>query len=68
MNNIRWTAEPNREFVECALAEVLNIAERHGITPADFLRLLDSGMQMSDFLTAIDRFVPAEGTRGRNFS
>jgi hypothetical protein len=32
---------------------VLEIAQRHGITPADFVRLLDSGMRMSDFLTAM---------------
>jgi hypothetical protein len=68
MNNIGRTAEPNPELVECAIVEVLNIAERHGITAADFVRLLDSGMQMSDFLTAVDAFIRADGTRGRNFS
>src|ERR1700733_12753556 len=66
MNNIGRTAEPNREVVECAIVEVLNIAERHGITAADFVRLLDSGMQMSDFLSAVDAFIRADGTRGRN--
>jgi hypothetical protein len=68
MNNIGRTAEPSRELVECAIVEVLNIAERHGITAADFVRLLDSGMHMSDFLTAIDSFMRAEGARDRNFS
>jgi hypothetical protein len=50
------SAEPNREVVECAIAEVLGIAQRQGITPADFVRMLDSGMRMSDFLTAMGTF------------
>jgi len=54
MNNIGQPAQPNRELVERAIAEVLGIARRQGITPADFVRMLDSGMQMSDFLTAMD--------------
>jgi hypothetical protein len=55
MNNIGKPPEPNREVVERAIAEVLGIAQRQGITPADFVRMLDSGMRMSDFLTAMDR-------------
>jgi hypothetical protein len=31
----------------------LEIAQRQGITPADFIQLLDSGMQISDFLAAM---------------
>jgi len=54
MNNIRKPLEPNREVVERAIAEVLGIAQRRGITPADFVRMLDSGVRMSDFLTAVD--------------
>jgi hypothetical protein len=54
MNNTGQPAQPNRDVVECAIVEVLEIAQRHGITPADFVRLLDSGMRMSDFLTAMD--------------
>ena len=54
MNNIGKPPEPNREVVERAIAEVLAIAERQGITPADFVRMLDSGVRMSDFLTALD--------------
>jgi len=54
MNNIGQPAQPNRELVERAIAEVLGIAQRQGITPADFVRMLDSGMRMSDFLTAMD--------------
>jgi hypothetical protein len=38
---------------------VLGIAQRQGITPADFVRMLNSGMRMSDFLTAMDRFTNA---------
>jgi hypothetical protein len=54
MNNIGKHPEPNREVVERAIAEVLGIAQRQGITPADFVRMLDSGLRMSDFLTAVD--------------
>jgi hypothetical protein len=54
MNNIGKPPEPNREVVERAIAEVLGIAQRQGITRADFVRMLDSGVRMSDFLTAVD--------------
>jgi len=57
MNNIRQhnpPAEPDREFVEHAIVEVLEIAQRQGITAADFIQMLDSGMRISDFLTAMD--------------
>lgn len=50
-------AEPDREFVEHAIVEVLEIAKLQGITPADFIQMLDSGMQISDFLAAMN--VPA---------
>ena len=60
MNNIGKPPEPNREVVERAIAEVLGIAQRQGITPADFVRMLDSGMQISDFLTAVDPFTNAD--------
>jgi hypothetical protein len=54
MNNIGQTSPPHRDLVECAIYEVLEIAQRQGITADDFIRLLDSGMRMSDFLTAMD--------------
>ena len=53
MNHLRQPAEPKKEVVECAIVELLEIAQRHGITPADFIQLLDSGMNMSDFLAAM---------------
>ncbi len=53
MSNTGQSEQPNRDIVECAIVEVLEIAQRHGITPADFVRLLDSGIRMSDFLTAM---------------
>jgi len=53
MNNIRQPAEPKRELVECAIVELLGIAERQGITASDFIQLLDSGMQISDLLAAM---------------
>lgn len=53
MNSIREPAEPKPEVVECAIVELLEIAQRQGITPADFVQLLDSGMQISDFLAAM---------------
>jgi hypothetical protein len=53
MSNIGQPAEPKPEVVECAIVELLDIARRQGITPADFIQLLDSGMPISDFLAAI---------------
>ena len=53
MNNLRQPAEPKREVVECAIVELLEMAQRQGITPADFMQLLDSGMHISDFLAAM---------------
>jgi hypothetical protein len=53
MSNLRQPAEPKKEVVECAIVELLEIAQRHGITPADFIQLLDSGMQITDFLAAM---------------
>jgi hypothetical protein len=54
MNNTGQPAEPNPELVECAIAELLGIAHRQGINPADFIQLLDSGMQISDFLAVME--------------
>ena len=53
MNSIREPAEPKPEVVECAIVELLEIAQRQGITPADFIQLLDSGMRISNFLAAM---------------
>ena len=64
MNNIgqyKPQAEPNRDLVECAIAEVLEIAQRQGITAADLIRMLDSGMRISDFLNAMKMNVFARG-------
>jgi hypothetical protein len=54
MNNAGQPAEPKPELVESAIVELLGIAHRQGITPADFIQLLDSGMQISDFLAAME--------------
>ena len=43
-------SEPDREVVERAILKVLEIAEHQGITAADFIKMLDSGLQLSDFL------------------
>ena len=53
MNKSRQPTEPNPELMLCALAELLEIAQGQGITPADFMQLLDSGMHISDFLAAM---------------
>jgi hypothetical protein len=66
MNNIEQSEQPNRAIVESAIAEVLGIAQRQGITPGDFVRMLDSGMRMSDFLTAMGRFTNAGDTIARD--
>jgi hypothetical protein len=54
LNKSAYSAEPNRALVECAIAEVLQIAQHQGLTPADFVRLLDSGLPISDLLAAIN--------------
>jgi hypothetical protein len=54
MANTEHPKEPNREVVERAIFEMLRVAQRQGITPADLVRMLDSGMPISDFLTAMD--------------
>jgi hypothetical protein len=53
MENVGQSAESNRDPIEYAIAEVLEIAHRQGIVAADVVRMLDSGMRMSDFLTAM---------------
>ena len=78
MNNIGHhepPAEPPPELVECAIARVLEIARGQGITAAEFVQMLDSGMRISDFLNAIEDVTVAgyyrpsteDGSR-RNFS
>jgi hypothetical protein len=68
MNSIGHSAEPNREFVERAIVEVLEIAHRQGITAANFVKMLDSGLRMSDFLTAIDPSSSTDQATHWNFS
>jgi hypothetical protein len=72
LNKLTRSAEPNRVLVECAITEVLQIAQRQGLTPADFVRLLDSGMPISDLLIAflemshrrLGRYIGSVRTRG----
>ncbi len=52
----RPPAEPDRKVVEYAIAEVLEIAQGQGITAANFIQMLDSGMRISDFLNAMNGF------------
>jgi hypothetical protein len=71
MNIIRQhkpSAEPDRDLVECAIAEVLEIAQRQGLTAADFIRMLDSGMRISDFLNATSVFADGGHAIDRDFS
>ena len=53
MNDIREPAEAKRQVVQCAILELLELAQQEGITPGDFIQLLDSGMRISDFIAAI---------------
>ena len=53
MNDIREPAEAKRQVVQCAILEFLELAQQEGITPGDFIQLLDSGMRISDFIAAI---------------
>jgi hypothetical protein len=71
MNNIRQhqpPAEPDRDLVECAIVEMLEIAQRQGIAAADFVRMLDSGMRISDFLNAMNVSANAGHAIDRDFS
>ena len=47
-------AEPPPELVERAIVKLLEITQLQGITPVDFIQMLDSGMRISDFLHAVD--------------
>ena len=67
MNSIRQPAEPKPEVVECAIVELLEIAQRQGITPADFIQLLDSGMHISDFLAAMTPLANVNAQHGLRF-
>ncbi|MGB6387604.1 MAG: hypothetical protein WBD25_05500 [Terriglobales bacterium] len=63
MNNFgqyEQPAEPPPGLVECAIAKVLEIAQGQGITVADFVHMLDSGMKISDFLKAMDNVADAK--------
>jgi hypothetical protein len=62
MNTSQEPAEPKPNVVECAIVELLEIAERQGITPADFIQLLDSGMRISDFLGAMTPFANVDAS------
>ena len=68
LNKSAYSAEPNRALVECAIAEVLQIAQRQGLNPADFVRLLDSGLPISDLLTAINAWRKPSPDNIRRFS
>jgi hypothetical protein len=71
MNNIgqhRPSAEPDRHLVECAIVEMLEIAQRQGIAAADFIRMLDSGMRISDFLNAMNVSANVDHTTDCNCS
>jgi len=60
--------DPDRELVERAIVEVLEIAQRQGLTAADFIQILESGLRVSDFLTAMGAFTNADHTINRDFS
>jgi hypothetical protein len=62
MNSIRQPAEPKPEFVQCAIVELLEIAQHQGITPDDFIQLLDSGMHIADFLAAMTPLANAKAS------
>src|SRR5260370_1297666 len=62
MNNI-GEHEPPPELVKCAIARVLEIAERQGITSADVIQMLDFGMSIAVLLNAIDAGIHAGDDR-----
>jgi len=56
--------EPDRERIERAI----EIAHHHGITSADFIQMMDSGIRISDFLNAMNMFADAGHTIDCGFS
>jgi hypothetical protein len=62
MNDIREPAEPKPQVVHCAIVELLELAQQQGITPVDFIQLLDSGMRISDFLAAMTSLANANNS------
>lgn len=62
-------AQPDQEIVERALVErAIEIAHHHGITSADFIQMMDSGIRISDFLNAMNMFTDTGYTIDRGFS
>ena len=47
--------EPDLERIERAI----EIAHHHGITSADFMQMMDSGIRIADFLNAMNMFADA---------
>ena len=68
MRHYNPLTEPDREFVERAIVEVLKVAQRQGITAANFLQMLDSGMRISDFLNAMNVSANVDHTTDCNCS
>jgi hypothetical protein len=64
MNDIREPAEPKPQVVQCAIVELLELAQQQGITPVDLIQLLDSGMRISDFLAAMTPLAKANNSIG----
>jgi hypothetical protein len=58
--------EPDRNLVERAIVEVLEIARHNGITPADLIQMINSGMGITDLLNAIDMSTSAAGAPDRD--
>jgi hypothetical protein len=56
--------EPDRELIERAI----EIAHHHGISSADFIQMMDSGIRISDFLNAMNMFADAAHTIDCGFS
>jgi len=56
--------ELDRELTERAI----EIAHDHGITSADFIQMMDSGILISDFLNAMNMFADAGHTVDCGFS
>jgi hypothetical protein len=57
MEHIGWRIpppEPDPDLVLSALVKVLEMAGRQGISQAEFIQMLESGMRLSDFLRAMD--------------
>lgn len=59
---------PSEELDMERIERAIEIAHHHGITSADFIQMMDSGIRISDFLNAMNTFADDGHTIDYGFS